>query len=64
MSVSPRAGIKPGKASLFGGIAVSVAVFVLWMAVSHELGAAGAPIILSGLLVAAGIGAWIRIADL
>ncbi len=35
----PRARIKPGRASLIGGIAVSVASFVLWAAVSHELAA-------------------------
>jgi len=36
----PRTAIKTGRASLIGGIAVAIASFVLWFAVSHELGAA------------------------
>jgi len=56
--------IKTGRASLFGGIAVAVAVFILWLAVTHELGATGAAWVIAGLAVAAGTGAWIRIADL
>jgi protein-S-isoprenylcysteine O-methyltransferase Ste14 len=59
-----RARIKPGRASLIGGIAVTVATFVLWFAVTHELGV-DTPILLAlGVLVAAGIGTWIRLADL
>ena len=58
------ARIKQGKASLVGGIAVGVAVLVLWTAVAHELAADGALTIAAGILVAAGIAAWIRIADL
>jgi hypothetical protein len=60
----PRARIKPGRASLIGGAAVAVASFVLWAAVSHELGADTALTLVLGLLVAAGIGVWIRVADL
>jgi hypothetical protein len=59
---SPR--IKQGKASLIGGIAVGVAVFVLWTAVAHDLAADSVVIITIGVLVAAGIATWIRVADL
>ena len=59
-----RARIKPGRASLIGGIAVAVASFILWAAIAHQL-AADTPVWLGvGLLVSAGIGTWIRLADL
>lgn len=61
---APRARIKPGRASLIGGVAVGVASFVLWTAVARELGIDTVPWLIAGALVAAGIGAWIRIADL
>ncbi len=61
---APRARIKRGKASLIGGIAVGVATLVLWLAVTRELGFASAPVVGLGLLVAACVAAWIRIADL
>jgi hypothetical protein len=60
----PRARIKPGRASLIGGIAVALASFVLWAAVAHELAADTIAVLVLGLLVAAGIGTWIRVADL
>lgn len=56
--------IKQGKASLIGGIAVGIAVLVLWTALAHELAVDSIPIIVAGLLVAAGIATWIRVADL
>jgi len=56
--------IKPGKASLIGGIAVAFAALMLWTAIAHELAADSAPVLLLGLLVAVGVGAWIRVADL
>jgi protein-S-isoprenylcysteine O-methyltransferase Ste14 len=56
--------IKQGKASLVGGIAVGVAVLVLWMAVAHELAADSASIMVAGVVVAVGIATWIRLADL
>ena len=58
------ARIKQGKASLVGGIAVGVAVLVLWTAVAHELAADSVATIVIGLAVATGIAAWIRVADL
>jgi hypothetical protein len=59
-----RSRIKPGRASLIGGIAVAGASFVLWAAIAHELGADGPVCLTVGFLVAIGIGAWIRLADL
>jgi formate hydrogenlyase subunit 3/multisubunit Na+/H+ antiporter MnhD subunit len=56
--------IKQGKASLVGGIAVGVAVLVLWTAVAHELATDSVAVIVAGVLVAAGIATWIRVADL
>ena len=56
--------IKQGKASLIGGIAVGIAVLALWIAIAHELAADGVASIAVGVLVAAGIAAWIRLADL
>jgi hypothetical protein len=59
-----RARIKPGRASLIGGIAVGIASFILWTAVTHELGADTLPVLIVGLCAAAGIATWIRVADL
>ena len=59
-----RARIKSGKASLIGGIVVGVACFVLWTAIAHELGADTTPWLAAGLVISAGIGVWIRLADL
>ena len=60
----PRARMKPGRASLIGGVAVAVASFVLWACVTHELGADTTVMLILGLFVAGGIGTWIRVADL
>jgi len=61
---SPKGKIKTGKASLVGGIAVAIAAFALWTAITRELGVDTTPWMIAGLVVSAGIGAWIRIADL
>ena len=55
---------KTGKASLIGGIAVGIAVLVLWTAVAHELAADSVVAVAVGVLAAAAIAAWIRLADL
>jgi len=60
----PRARIKPGRASLIGGIAVAIASFAIWFAVAGELHANTAPWIAAGAVVAVAIGTWIRVADL
>jgi hypothetical protein len=64
MRHAPPGRIKSGKASLIGGIVVGVASFVLWTAIARDLGVDTVPCLLAGLVVSAGIGAWIRIADL
>ena len=56
--------IKQGKASLIGGIAVGIAVLVLWVAITRELAVDDAAGIAVGVLVAAGVAVWIRLADL
>jgi hypothetical protein len=56
--------IKQGKASLVGGIAVGIAVLVLWSAIAHELAADSVATIAVGVLAAAGVATWIRRADL
>jgi hypothetical protein len=50
--------------SLVGGIAVGIAVLVLWIGITHELGADSVVVLAAGVLVAAGVAAWIRRADL
>jgi hypothetical protein len=59
-----RRSIKQGKASLVGGIAVGIAVLVLWAAIAHELAADTISVLVVGALVAGGIATWIRLADL
>jgi hypothetical protein len=56
--------IKRSRASLIGGIAVAVGVFVLWVAIARDLQAAGAGMLALGALVAGLIGLWIWRADL
>ena len=64
MAAQLQGKIKPGRASLIGGIAVGVGVFGLWVALARDLGADGTGTIVAGFVVAAAIAAWIRIADL
>lgn len=64
MATQLQGKIKPGRASLIGGIAVGIAVFVLWVVLARDLGVAGTWPVVSGLVVASGIAAWIRVADL
>lgn len=65
-NVNPRVkpSVKQGKSSLIGGIAVGIAVLVLWTAIAHELAADGIATVTLGVVVAAAIAAWIRVADL
>jgi hypothetical protein len=57
-------GIKSSRASLIGGIAVAIGVFVLWSALSRDLGAAGFAWHVIGALVSGLVGLWIWRADL
>jgi hypothetical protein len=61
---APRARIKPGRASLIGGIAVGIACFVLWVAALREVGQDTPLLRGAGAMLAAAIGGWIRAADL
>ena len=61
---TPRARLKPEKASLIGGIVVGIASMVLWVAVTRELDFHGVITMGAGLLVSAAAGAWTRLADL
>jgi hypothetical protein len=56
--------IKRGRASLIGGIAVAIGVFVLWLAIARDLGVTSTPVLGLGALVGALVGLWIWKADL
>lgn len=55
------ASLKRSTASLIGGIAVGIFVLVLWLLIA---GTTSATAVVSGLLIATLIGAWVRLADL
>ena len=57
----PQIHVKRALPSLIGGIFTAVVVFVLWLLL---FGTGSTPMILLGLVVAAGLGTWIRLADL
>ena len=64
MNAAAPKRIKQGKASLIGGIAVGIAVFALWAVIARELGLSGMVTLIAGLVVAAAVAFWIRVADL
>jgi hypothetical protein len=55
------ATLKRSVASLIGGIAVGVFVFILWLLLAGSTSVAA---VASGLAVATLIGTWVRLADL
>jgi mannose/fructose/N-acetylgalactosamine-specific phosphotransferase system component IID len=55
------ATLKRSIASLIGGIAIGVFVLVLWLLLA---GGTSPTAVVSGLIVAGLIGAWVRLADL
>ena len=62
MTEVPREiGVKRSMPSLIGGVFTAVVVFVLWLLL---FGTANALTIGLGAVVATGLGAWIRLADL
>ena len=65
-AITPLDGgaIKQSRASLVGGIAVAIGVFVLWVALARDLGAPGYLPLALGALVSGLIGLWIWRADL
>lgn len=56
-----EAHIKRALPSLIGGIFTGVVVFALWLLL---FGGSSIPMVILGALAAAGLGAWIRLADL
>ena len=60
----PAGKLKRGRASLLGGLATGACVLALWVVGARELGAAGAVAMLPGVLLAAAVAAWVRLADL
>jgi hypothetical protein len=62
MAEVPREiGVKRALPSLIGGIFTAIAVFVLWLLL---FGTGSVVTIALGVLVAGGLGTWIRLADL
>ena len=55
------AALKRSIASLIGGIAIGIFVLVLWLLLA---GTDSPAVVVSGLVVASLIGAWVRLADL
>jgi multisubunit Na+/H+ antiporter MnhE subunit len=55
------ATLKRSTASLIGGIAVGIFVLVLWLLLA---GTESPAKVISGLVVASLVGAWVRLADL
>ncbi len=55
------ATLKRSIASLVGGIAIGIFVLVLWLLLAGSMSPAS---VVSGLIVATLIGAWVRLADL
>ena len=62
--MGPQAGLKRGRASLIGGVAVGVAVLALWIAIARDLAVDTVATIACGALVAVAVAVWIRVADL
>jgi hypothetical protein len=56
-----EAHVKRALPSLIGGIFTAIVAFVLWLLL---FGTGSVPLIALGALVATGLGAWIRLADL
>lgn len=57
----PQVHVKRAMPSLIGGIFTGIVVFVLWLL---QFGTASVPMTALGLAIAAGLGIWIRLADL
>ena len=57
----PQAHLKRSMPSLIGGIFSSIVAFVLWLLL---FGTGSVAMIFLGLVVAAALGTWIRLADL
>ncbi len=56
--------LKRSPASLFGAFVIALGCFALWFLVTRELGLADIVTTALGLVVSAGVGVYIRVADL
>ena len=56
-----EAHVKRALPSLIGGIFTAIVAFVLWLLL---FGVGSIPLVALGALIAIGLGAWIRLADL
>ena len=61
MNAMAEAHVKRGLPSLIGGIFTAIVAFVLWLLL---FGTSSVAMVALGALVAIGLGAWIRLADL
>ena len=61
MNAMAAAHVKRGLPSLIGGIFTAIVAFVLWLLL---FGTGSVAMVALGALVAIGLGAWIRLADL
>jgi hypothetical protein len=57
----PPIRLKRSQASLFGGIATGIGVFILYLLLAGD---ASAQNIVTGLLIGGAVGTWVRLADL
>jgi hypothetical protein len=66
ITIRDRQPVKRNIASLVGGVVIAIGCLVLWLLVASQLTQwpPSLPVTAAGILVAAAIGAWIRIADL
>ena len=60
----PAGKLKRGRASLVGGLATGLCVLALWMGFEVELGWVSPLATGMGVLLAASVAAWVRVADL
>ena len=63
-TISQVSRLKRSPASLFGAFVIALGIFVLWYLVARELGLRDIVTLGVGLVVAAAVGVWIRVADL
>ena len=61
MSAVAEVHVKRALPSLIGGIFTAIVAFVLWLLL---FGAGNVPLIALGAVLSAGLGIWIRLADL
>ena len=57
----PQVHVKRSMPSLIGGIFTAIVVFAIWLLL---FGTGSVAAVLLGLVIAAGLGTWIRLADL